>query len=476
MDQHDHSGEAVAEFERRVLAGDLDVRSGAYLALDDRLEMHLGPRGEFEYTGLPEALEAKAGEFLAVSAFGGHGVTEDSVAEELFGGDPEVRYHHLLGHYRGLFAGHVKEGTYRERGSSGGMATWVLAELLRTGLVDGVIHMVPGQGRGPLFHYRVSRTVDQVLEGAKSRYYPGEFGSTLREVRASGGRFALTAIPSIAYELRLLQRLDEEFRSLVPYVVGLICGHQKTANYAAQLGWRLGIKPGDLESIDFRRKDPTAPASKYLIEARGLVDGVPVTRSGRQGQLFGTDWGMGLFKSNFSDFSEDAFNETADVVLGDAWLPEYVGDPAGTNVVITRNREIHELIEAAVAEGRLALDACSQDAAVRSQAALVRQSVIELPFRLERESRLGRASVTPRRASSSPPPGIVRRRIQVVRRRLSVECHAAWVRAVDAGDLGSFDRAMRPLVLQYRFWQEMNDPLGFARRAVRRVLGLKRAT
>lgn len=37
------------------------------------------------------------------------------------------------------------------------------------------------------------------------------------------------------------------------------------------------------------------------------------------------------------DFCDDVFAETADIALGDAWLPEYVQDGNGTNVVVTRN-------------------------------------------------------------------------------------------------------------------------------------------
>jgi len=46
------------------------------------------------------------------------------------------------------------------------------------------------------------------------------------------------------------------------------------------------------------------------------------------------------------------FAETADVVLGDAWLPEYVQDSDGTNVVVTRNQDIRQLIVKARTEGR----------------------------------------------------------------------------------------------------------------------------
>src|SRR3546814_16447575 len=48
---------------------------------------------------------------------------------------------------------------YRERGSSGGMASWVAGELLRRGMVDGVAHVTRAAPatEGRLFRYRTAR-------------------------------------------------------------------------------------------------------------------------------------------------------------------------------------------------------------------------------------------------------------------------------------------------------------------------------
>ena len=61
--------------------------------------------------------------------------------------------------------GHVAEDEYRMNGSSGGMVSWVAAELLKRGLVDGVAHVIAAkdpQQEGKFFHYRISRTIEEV--------------------------------------------------------------------------------------------------------------------------------------------------------------------------------------------------------------------------------------------------------------------------------------------------------------------------
>ena len=94
------------------------------------------------------------------------------------------------------WVGHVAEAPFREQGSSGGMVSWVAAELLRTGAVDGVAHVTAEDpASGHFFRYRISRSPDEVGRGAKSRYYPVELSGVLREIRAVPGRYAIVGLP-----------------------------------------------------------------------------------------------------------------------------------------------------------------------------------------------------------------------------------------------------------------------------------------
>lgn len=459
----------LRRFLTRVVEPDLNVNSGVYAAIDPGLRMRMNTRGEYEYIGLCDSARKHARDFLLVSAFGGASETEDKIAERRFGAS-DVSNDPIVGVYRGLYAGHVLEGDFRTNGSSGGMASWVLSELIRTRRVDGVIHIVRSRASDRLFEYRISHSVEEVEAGAKSRYYPGQLADVLRAVYESGGRYALTAIPSFAYEVRLLQQAVPEFDTCIPYVIGLVCGHQKTANYAAQLAWRVGIEPGNLEDIDFRSKDASASATKYLMEMRGTVDNDCVTRHARQGEILGSDWGHGLFKSNFSDFTEDAFNETADIVLGDAWLPRYVNDSAGTNIVIVRNAELDILIREAREQGRLSLDDCSVEDMLNSQAALVKQSVRELPARFRDITSAGGYAPKPRRSDDIDSVSFARRRVQRSRLILSRLSHDAWAAAIERGDLHVFDNILAAELRRYRFWQEMTRVHKLPSRVVSRVV------
>ncbi|MFA0071448.1 Coenzyme F420 hydrogenase/dehydrogenase, beta subunit C-terminal domain, partial [Vibrio breoganii] len=88
-------------------------------------------------------------------------------------------------------------------------------------------------------------------------------------------------------------------------------------------------------------------------------------------------------------FCDDVFAETADVVLGDAWLPEYVHDGSGTNVLVVRSDDIFNMIEAAIEEGRVKLDGIKIERAIASQDAGIRHRKHALSYRLQLEKEKG---------------------------------------------------------------------------------------
>lgn len=434
-----------ALFFERIVAPDLNVNSGVYSAIDSSLRMELSPAGEYKYIGLDENYMGPTEELLKVSAFGEAGPPEDDIASSLFGSSDGIQHDTITGFFVANFAGWVVDPSTRQNASSGGLTTWMLTELMRRGLVDGIIHMHSSSEAGPLFEYRISRTVESVRAHAKTRYYPGQLSDILRQLSDSKERFALVAIPSIAYEIRLLQTLNPVWRRRIPFIIGLLCGHQKTANYAEYLGWRLGIEPGNLHSIDFRKKTPTRPAGDYMTECTGVIGGKTTTLSALQTDLYGTNWGYGFFKPNFSDFTQDAFNETADVVFGDAWIEPFVTDPRGTNIAIVRNPQLLEIMIEGEKQCEITLENLSTDQVMKSQIGLIRHYVEDLPYRFKLTAKQGVRVPNKIRRPSGRMATKKRRMLQQARIKASHFSHVNYQVARAEGNLEKFDTKMRPL-------------------------------
>lgn len=440
------------------IEGGYSVQSGVFAAINPRISVQLNEFGQYEATINTEDLtEQELQDLASVSAMTNSARNETTISTQLFGAIPGIKHESLVGYYSDIYAGHVETGRYRLRGSSGGIASWILVQLLNRRLVDGVIHVKPsGPNDHTLFRYSISSTEEEILAGAKSRYYPMDLSQVLQVAKDQGGKYAITGIPSFITELRLLAARDPMFDRAIAYTIGLICGHQKSTKYAEAIAWEHGIKPGALRSIDFRKKVKGKSADEYITELTGLIDGVEVTITKEASEVFVSSWSHGFFKSKFSDFTDDLFNETADIALGDAWLPEYTRDYLGTNLVIVRNPIMAEIIRDGVASGDLHLDSITPELAIRSQPGLVRHAYDELPYRLARADRRGDWRPEKRIKADDDLP-ILRRKIQDVREQIAVQSHIHYRKAVELDDWSYFVDKMKPLVDRHSLLYLLSD-------------------
>lgn len=371
---------------------------------------------------------------------------EDEIAGEIYGPVTGQVRDSTAGYYLKNFAGHVTAGDYRRDGSSGGMVTWLLARLLESDLVDAVIHVKPTSERDVLFEYGISRSVAELQRGAKSRYYPVEISKVMDMVRDNPGRYAFVGVPCFVKAVRLLARRESVFAERIVHTVSLVCGHLKSDRFAKTMAWEMSIHPDSLQSFDFRVKQHGHPASAYGVEAVGMISGQLETRSAMTKDLLGADWGKGLFKLSACEYCDDVIGETADVSIGDAWLPAYVGDPRGTNVVTVRSPEILSLIERHSDE--LHLEEIGIEDVVLSQAGGFRHRREGLAYRLYLKDAAGEYRPK-KRVEASGSLDEKRQRIYESRLALVAESDKAYDLAYVAGDFEVLKRYLLPLLAKH---------------------------
>lgn len=314
--------------------------------------------------------------FAALCPFSPAAADEDQIAAARF---PDAPRDPRIGHHVATFVGAVAEPPFRERGSSGGMVSWVAAELLRTGRIDGVLHVHPGGAGEPFFGYRISRSVEALLAGARSRYHPVHMADVLAEVRRTPGRYAVVGIPCFIKAVHLARAQDLILAERITHTLGLFCGHMKSAQFVTSFAWQLGAAPERVRTVEYRLKDAGRPANWYTAHLT-LEDGS--TRQQDWFHLADGDWGAGYFMNPACNFCDDVVAETADVSFGDAWVEPYSSDGRGTNVVVVRSPAIARMIAKARAERRLDLQDVDADFIAETQAAGFRQRREGLAFRL----------------------------------------------------------------------------------------------
>ncbi len=439
------------EMYTKVVDGKYSFGTGSWAVASPHITMKLNEYGEYqpelkESANLPSEKELKAMQDSCLSL---SEKNESDVAEKAFSNIPDIKFDNRIGFYSGLYIGHVTEGKFRENGSSGGFGTWIFKELLERGKIDGVIQVKESTENSKLFEYGISNSLEQICTSAKTRYYPVELSEVINKIKNTDGNYAIIGLPSYIMETRLLSDVFPQLKKRIKFMIGLICGHQKSTKFAEFLAWQCGINPGNLQRINFRKKMKDGNASDYAIEVTGLVNGKSQTIVRRMRDLIGSDWGQGIFKISASDFTDDVMNETADVTLGDAWLPEYVKDSKGNNVIIVRNPVIKEIIEDGIKNSKISVTRVNVEKVFSSQAAHFRHTQRELAYRLYKKEK-AKMWVPQKRVVASNDFPWIRKRIQDKREEICKKVPLIYAKAVNKNDIMYFETRMAKLSKSYK--------------------------
>ncbi|MEJ1973806.1 MAG: Coenzyme F420 hydrogenase/dehydrogenase, beta subunit C-terminal domain [Lacunisphaera sp.] len=331
-------------------------------------------------TGSSLSSEASA-EVEKVCPFSDSSANEDQLSKQFL--PQATKPHARIGGYLDCYVGRVSDPVLYGKSSSGGVGRWILSELLNAGDVTAVIQVVESFGKDPselLYKYSVCTTQEEVQSAGKSAYYPVELSGVVKYILEHPGKYAITGVPCFVKAIRGIARINSVFADRVKFTVGIVCGHLKSSFYAEMIGWQLGVHPDHLTGLDFRVKIPGKKANEKGVSARSSANGGTNTPPKIVQEIFGTNYGHGYFKYQACDYCDDVLAETADISIGDAWLPEFMSK--GTSIAVVRNPRINELVQTGITQKRLKIDSIAADRVADSQDAGLRHRREGLSYRL----------------------------------------------------------------------------------------------
>ncbi len=261
-------------------------------------------------------------------------------------GTADVAYDPDWGATVSLRTGFSTDSELRRLGSSGGALSGLLLYLLETGAVDFVLQvgMDPNDPvRNKLYE---SRSRDELLARAGSRYSPSAPLMTLRETLSHPGRFAFVGKPCDIAGLRAYVRRHPELRERIPFLISFFCAGLPSEAGTDALLDELNVERETLASFRYRG------------------DGWPgyakaVTRDGKVRKMnYDTSWGTILNRHlQFRcKICPDGTGEFADVVCADGWYltendePDF-SEKDGRSIILSRTEVGETLVEAAIASG-----------------------------------------------------------------------------------------------------------------------------
>lgn len=441
--------QAINELFSTVINNDYCVGCGNCASIKDSpFKMVMNGNGKYAPVIDNKVSNNEEKNILEICPFSNMSKDEDIIAKQLYGSIDGIYHNEYIGYYIKNYAGYVKKGEYRERGSSGGMGTWIATQLLELNLIDAIIHVkASDKDKGTiLFTYQISSNAKELSEGSKSKYYPIEMSQVIKFVRNNPGRYALIGIPCFIKAIRLLAEKDNQVNERIRFTIGLVCGHLKTDMFVKSMAWQMGIRPEHLADFDFRMKLDDRGANSYGVKAKGIDNGKAIIQSSPVNKLYTTNWGQGFFKYKSCDFCDDILAETADITIGDAWLPEYVMDSKGTNIVVVRNPIMQNIIEENMNE--LQLDELSAEKIFASQAGGFRHRREGLSYRLYLKDQNNEWRPI-KRIKASNNISSKRKKIYEQRVILYEESYKAFKKAEEKEDFNEFIKQMDPLIKNY---------------------------
>ncbi len=263
---------------------------------------------------------------------------EDSLGYSLYGPDSSLSHHPSLGFIRDSFVGGVVDEGLRKQAPSGGLTTALLSEMLTQGMVQSAIVPQPLAKR-PWYQFQLVNSREALLASQGSVYHCLSLDSVVSEIiRGPEQKYAIVGVPCAVKALRLAQKRSALLKRRIPYIFGLACGGYRSLYFADLM---TSLLRGDSGTLRYRSKATARNARDYSVEF--LTEGS--RRSLRMLGLYGFLWinEVGMLHSCL--FCDDIFAELADATLMDAWLPEYISDPRGTNLMISRSGAVTRLFE-----------------------------------------------------------------------------------------------------------------------------------
>ena len=194
----------------------------------------------------------------------------------------------------------------------------------------------------PLFKFAVIKSAGDLERTKKSAYYPLSLDEALKFIAAHDGAYAISALPCFAKALRLICEKNRRIKSRVKFIIGLVCGQSKSANFARKLANNAFGEEVSLASADFRHKIAGASAMSFGFKFKDARGREAVDDRGSSAEFY---WSSRAFTPLACNRCVDVFAKCADAVLMDAWLSPQIGDFRGSSLVITRDERIDELFK-----------------------------------------------------------------------------------------------------------------------------------
>jgi len=259
----------------------------------------------------------------------------------------------VWGAWQEIYYAYSAEASTRHLGSTGGLLTGLALYLLESRTVDFILHARASTQHPSFGEPHISRTRDDVLQAAGSRYGPTPTLRNLLDViqiaQNKQQRFAFIGTPCDVSALRNYARHDTRVDQYCRYMLTMVCGGFMSPDGLKKFIEDQGIDYTNIQSLRYRGNGCPGPTTITM-------------RDGNIHEFTYLDfWGEDDSKWQLPlrcKVCPDGIGDSADIAAADTWdggspTAEELTNDLGKNAAIVRSQKGVELMDHAIKAGYL---------------------------------------------------------------------------------------------------------------------------
>jgi coenzyme F420 hydrogenase subunit beta len=260
-----------------------------------------------------------------------------------------------------VWEGYAADEEIRYFGSSGGVGTALAVHCIEKEGMRGAVHIAARPDVPYLNHTVFSRSRDELLQAAGSRYAPASPCEGLGEIERAGGPCVFIGKPCDVGATQRARRLRPDLDRNLGLTIGIFCaGTPSTLGTLKMLQLMRIEDPASVKSVRYRGKGWPGNAEAVAELPEGRVE---------RSLTYREAWDDVLQKHRQwrCYVCLDHTGEFADISVGDPWYRPIAEGEAGRSLVLVRTERGRDILRRAMERGSVVLERVDKSVVAASQ-------------------------------------------------------------------------------------------------------------
>jgi coenzyme F420 hydrogenase subunit beta len=247
----------------------------------------------------------------------------------------------LWGNYYSAYAGYANNQKIRDNASSGGALTAITSYLLEQNKVSAVVHVGANKSKPYENEVKISRTTQDLIENANSRYSPSAPLKSILEILETVDSIAFIGKPCDIAALRQFSKTNEMVSEKVKYYLSFFCAGVPSLNATTNLIDHFKLNKDKMKSVHYRKGG--WPGEFIIEDDQNNIRKMSYSESWLK-------W-LGPNVQLRCKLCADGIGHLSDIVCADAWedfndkgYPTFKNSP-GKSIIISRTLKGNELLK-----------------------------------------------------------------------------------------------------------------------------------